>query len=92
MLGDCGLEKGNGADGPFIREDVGEGDAGCVVDADMDVFPSDAARLALARPVAGDPVSDPLEAAETLDVEMDQAAWLSILVECTPFRRTCRLV
>jgi hypothetical protein len=43
VVGDGGLEEGNGTAGLFIREDVGKGDAGGIVDADMDLFPADTA-------------------------------------------------
>ncbi len=43
VIGNCRIEEGYGTDGLFVREDVGEGDAGCIVDRDMDVFPADAA-------------------------------------------------
>ncbi len=53
----------------FLRQDVGKGDAGGIVD-DMDVFPADTACVALTGPVAGDAVADAMKA-EALDVEMD---------------------
>ena len=40
----------------------------------MHIFPADPARIALADPVAGDPVADPIELAEFLDVDMDDLA------------------
>src|SRR5690606_5076776 len=46
----------------------------------MDIFPADPARVALPRPVACDPMADPIEAAEALDVEMDQVTRLGIFV------------
>ncbi|KEY04339.1 hypothetical protein IL59_0210895 [Brucella suis bv. 4 str. 40] len=73
IVGDGSFEKGYGADGFFIREYVGEADAGSIIDADMDIFPADPARVALSRPVACDPMADALETPKPLDVEMDQA-------------------
>ena len=55
VISDCSLEEGNGADGLFVWEDIGEGDAGGIVDADTNIPPAEAARIALAGPVAGDP-------------------------------------
>ena len=48
--------------------------------ADMDELPADAAAVALAGAVAGDAVADALEAAELLDVDVDQLAGLLALV------------
>lgn len=76
----CSLQKRDGAFGLLVWEDVGKRDARGVVYADMDVFLADATRIALVRPVTGDPVADPLEATKALDIEMDQAAWLGILI------------
>lgn len=48
IIGDGRLEEGNGANGGFVGEDIGKGDAGGIVDADVDVFPADTTRVALA--------------------------------------------
>ena len=45
-----------------------------VVDRQMQILPADPSRIALARAVAGDPVTDPVEFAELLDVDMDDLA------------------
>ena len=50
-----------------------------VVDADVDELPAGAARAALPA-IAGDAVADALEAAELLDVDVDQLAGLLALV------------
>ncbi|KEY03660.1 hypothetical protein IL59_0215235 [Brucella suis bv. 4 str. 40] len=47
IVGDGSFEKGYGADGFFIRKYVGEGDAGSIIDADMDIFPANPARVGL---------------------------------------------
>src|SRR6185312_1868097 len=39
VISDCRLEEGHGAGRRLIARDVGEGDAGGVVDADMDMLP-----------------------------------------------------
>jgi hypothetical protein len=41
----------------------------------MQILPTDPSRVALAGPIAGDPVTDPVEPAELLDVDMDDLAW-----------------
>jgi hypothetical protein len=40
----------------------------------MHIFPTDPAGIALAGSVAGDPVTDPIELAELLDVDVDDLA------------------
>ena len=78
VVGDGGLEEGDGALLFLVGQDLREGDARGVVDADMDELPAGAAGLvALAAAVAGDAVADALEAAELLDVDVDQLAGVS---------------
>jgi hypothetical protein len=64
VVGHGRLEEGHRATGLLIGLDLGEGDPGMVVDADMDELPADAAAVALARTVAGDAMADTLETAE----------------------------
>ena len=45
-----------------------------VVDRQMHIFPADPAGLALAGPIAGDPMADPIELAELFDVDVDDLA------------------
>jgi hypothetical protein len=54
VVGDGGLEEGNGASLALSLHDPGEGDARGVVDGDVDELPADATTVALAGPVAGD--------------------------------------
>ena len=55
-----------------------EGEAGSIVDADVDELPTDAAvTIDLAGLSAGDAMTDGAEAAELLDVDVDQLAGLS---------------
>lgn len=60
------------------------GQAGAVIDGDVEVFPAEplaeGAPVALTGAVAGEAVPDPVDAAEFLDVDMDQFAWLFALV------------
>ena len=70
MVGDGGLEEGHGCFLAFARQDRHMGDPRVVVDADMDELPAGTAcRIAA---VARDPVSDTFDAAEFLDVDVDQ--------------------
>ena len=73
-------EKGGSALLLLVGHDGGEGQAGCVVDGDMQVFPAGAALAALAVAVAGDAMADTVDAAELLDVEVDQLARVLALV------------
>ena len=80
VVGDGGLEEGDGALLLLVGQDLAEGDARGVVDADVDELPADAAALALAGAIAGDAMADALEAAELLDVDVDQLAGMLALV------------
>src|SRR4051812_41819699 len=73
VVGDCGLEEGD-------REDLREGYAGGVVDADVDELPPNAPALALTGSIAGDAMADAVEAAELLDIDVDQVAGMFALV------------
>jgi len=61
-------DKARDGNAGFIGEDFGVGDARAVIDADVDVLPPDAARLAPA--IAGDPMPDVLDPAQLFDVQM----------------------
>ena len=74
IVGDGGLEKGDGAALAFGLHHSAEGDARGIVDADVDELPADAAVVALACAVAGDAVPYPVELAELFDVDVDELA------------------
>jgi hypothetical protein len=57
-----------------------EGDAGGVVDADMDELPTDPARVALTSPVTRDAMADPIEFTQLFDVDVDQFAGAFALI------------
>lgn len=80
MIGNGCRAEGRSAAFFLVRLDLGEGDAGGVIDADMDVFPTDAARLALAGAVAGDAMASATKLAKLLDVDMDALAGMLALV------------
>ena len=61
IVGQGGLQEGDRALLPLVGQDLGEGDARGVVEADVDELPAGAA--ALAGTLAGDAVADPVEAA-----------------------------
>lgn len=63
-----------------------EGEAGSVVDADMDELPAGAAGLALLR-IAGDAMADLAEAAKLLDIDVDHLAGVLALVAPDRFGR-----
>ena len=72
IIGQGGLEKGDGAFLLFVRHDFGEGEARGVVDADMDELPSDAAAVGLAAAITGDAMADLVETPEFL-----MSMWMS---------------
>lgn len=95
VVGDGCLEKGYGAARLLVGLDLAEGDTGCIVDADMDELPARPAALgtapgALACAIAGDVMTNPLEAAEVLDVDVDQLAGMGTLTAAYRRRRGTR--
>src|SRR5260221_13312411 len=63
----------------LIGQKLGEGDAGSVIDGDVEKLPSGAAGV-IALAVARDAVADPLDAGELLDIEVDELARVLTLV------------
>src|SRR2546421_3105346 len=78
VIGDGGGEEGGGGEAFLIGKDLGEGNAGVIIDGDMHVFPADA--LEVASGVAGDAVTDSSETAQFLDIEMEQIARSSMFI------------
>src|SRR5215467_8016044 len=74
------LEKGDGAALLLVGHDLGKGDAGVIVDANVDILPADATAAALASAVAGNAVADVIELAELFDVDVDQLAGMLAFV------------
>jgi hypothetical protein len=64
VIGGRCLEGGDRAALLLVRHDLGEGDAGVIVDADVHVFLADAALITLTSAVVGDAASDLIELAE----------------------------
>jgi hypothetical protein len=56
VISDRGLEEGYRSSLLLVVHDVGEGDAGMIVDTNVHVFPADATAVALAAAVAGDAI------------------------------------
>src|SRR5258705_11595583 len=79
-VSDRGEEEGDGAFFLLIREDVGTGDPGMVVDSDVSILPAGALTAAMAGAPAGDAMADAIEAAELLDFDVDDLARLLALV------------
>ena len=73
VVGDGGLEEGRGALLFLVRHDLSEGEAGVVVDADMDELPADPAGAALAFAVGGDAVAGAAELAGTVRISVCEA-------------------
>ncbi len=68
----------------LVGQDLAEGDTGVVVDANVQILPADASSVALAGAVAGDAVARSVEAAELLDVDVDELA--GVLAFVAPYR------
>jgi hypothetical protein len=75
-MGDGRPEEGDGALLLLVGQDLREADARGIVDCDVDELPADGSRTA-GLAVAGNAVADLVEAAELLDVDVDQFAGCS---------------
>ena len=82
-VGDGGAEEDGDGGAGLVRMDLGEADAGVVVDADVHVVPAGPGRALAA--VSGDGVAGLLEAREFLDVQVEQFTGMLPLV--APDRR-----
>lgn len=72
------LKKEGGAVLAFLRHDLSESETRCIINADVDVFPADAADLI--APVVSDTVARANDLAQLLDIEVEQFAWELALV------------
>jgi hypothetical protein len=88
VVGDSGLEEGDGAGLALSLHDAAEGDAGGIVDGDMDELPSGLSIAPLLAAHSPDPMTGSAESAELFDVDVDQLAGPLALVSA---RRLCRL-
>ena len=76
--GDGGAQEGDGGLGLLVGQHAGEGEAGVIVDGDVQSLPAGELRAAAPPPVA--PNGDLLIAGHALDVEMEQIAGSGMLV------------
>lgn len=79
------MKELDGAVLSFIGHDAGEGDAGSIVDCDMDVFPSRAPDFIAA--IARDAEAGPLDAGELFDIEVNEFTGVRSLVATRGRRR-----
>ena len=84
-VGERGGEKRGGAGGRLAGIDLGEGHAGMVIHADMDVFPAGAWTGVAA--VVGHAVAGAAKPAEFLDIEVQQVAGMRMFVAANGRRR-----
>jgi hypothetical protein len=82
--GESGVEEGDGAAGGLVWEELGEGEAGVVVDGDVEELPAGALGFIEA---AVDAAAWADDAGELFDVEMDEIAWERVLVAADGQRR-----
>jgi hypothetical protein len=69
---DRASEKAGGGRGSLVRQNLGVGQAGGVVYGDVDELPADASGVL--STIAGDAMADTADAAQLLDVDVDQLA------------------
>src|ERR1700692_3757440 len=80
VIGHGRLEERYGAFRLLVRQNLAEGDAGVIVDTDMNELPADATAVALTGAIAGDAVTDLVKTTELLDVDVDQLAGMFALI------------
>ena len=85
VVGERGGEKRGGTGGRLVGVDLGEGHAGMVIHADMDVFPAGAWTGVAA--VVGHVVAGAAKPAEFLDIEVQQVAGMRMFVAANGRRR-----
>jgi hypothetical protein len=73
FCGECGLEEHDGAAPLLARHNLGESDAGVVVDGGIDELPTDTAAVGLSDTITGDAMADPVEATELFTAEPRRA-------------------
>jgi hypothetical protein len=71
--GEGGVEESDGAGGGLIWEELGEREAGMIVDGDVEELPTGAADMIVLR-IAGDAMARADDAGEFLDVEVNELA------------------
>jgi len=80
VVGERGFEEGDGAAFALILLDFGKGDAGRIINADVDVLPADATAATLFAAAADDAMADLIEPAEFFNVDVDEFAGVLTLV------------
>src|SRR5207248_3762133 len=81
--GDQSSKEGNSGWRSFVSQDFGIGQTGGIVDGNVDELPTDASSALPA--VTGDAVTDDLDAAQLLDVNMDELSGVVSLVAANGF-------
>ena len=76
--GQSRFEKSRCRNSFFVGSDLRESDPGVIVDGHVNILPSSISNVLIA--VAVNAVADTAEAAEFLDVQMQQIAWTRVLV------------
>ena len=86
--GERAPQEGNRALLVLVGQDLGVGEARGIVDTDMQVIPADAAMAVDgAGAAAGDAMTDALDSAELLGVDVQQLAWVLALISNDHGRR-----
>ena len=83
-------EKAQAGTTLFVGQDFGASHTRVIIDCEMQVFPADAATVALPFAIAGDAVTDLLETAEFFDVEANDLAGMFALVAANRLGRLQR--
>lgn len=76
--GDGAAEESSGSFAALVRQNLNVSDSRMIVDADVNEVIAEAALLPSS--IAGDPVTDAVDACKLLNVEMEQSSGFSVLV------------
>src|SRR5262249_17236659 len=90
VVGDRGREESNGATPLLAGHDLGEGNAGMIVDGDVNELPA-RTDVTAALPLADRSVSGLAETTKFLDIDMDQFAGMVALIAPHRLSRLQRL-
>ena len=84
--GEGGVEESDGTASGLVGEELGEGEAGMVVDGDVEELPT-GARGVIVLAIAGDAMAWAHDAGELFDIEMDEFARMLALIAAEGRRR-----
>jgi hypothetical protein len=84
--GQCVVEESEGTGGRFVWVELSKGEAGVIVDGDVEILPACAWGMVVLT-IPGDAMTGTLDAGELLDIEVDEFTWEGAFVTAHRQRR-----